>query len=237
MTSEENTSVPAPTRRRVDLSATQVLASALAAITATVAASYLGVSGTVIGAAVASVLTVTGNAVYTHSLRTTGARVRATAGRPARAVHPRADDALPVLPDRERRPASPVWRRLAFGTVAVFTTVLTVVTGIELVAGRPISDLVRGQSGSGTTLFDGNQPARKSTPQPRPVTVTQTVTPSVVVITPTVTQTAPPVTRTVTPTQTQTTPTSPSAPTTTTPTTATGGGTGTSEPTGAAPRG
>ncbi len=216
-------------RRRFDLSATQLIASALAAITATVAASYLGVSGTVIGAAVASVMTVIGNAVYAHSLRTTGNRVRATAGLPPRAlpVPARTDDAQPpALPSPRAERRNPVLRRLAFGTVAVFTLVLTVVTGIELVAGRPISDLVRGDSGSGTTLFSGNGVAKQSTPTPNPITVTQTVTAKVVVTTPTVTQTAAtPITRTVTPTKTVTaTSSTPSAP----PTTATG--TGTSQP-------
>ena len=82
-----------PTRTRIQLSATQVIASALAAITATVAASYLGVAGTVIGAAVASVLTVVGNAVYSHSIQRTSERVRTVvpvagrlAPRPASAV-------------------------------------------------------------------------------------------------------------------------------------------------------
>ena len=58
------------------LSLTQLVATGLAAVTATVAASYLGVAGTVIGAAVASVLTAVGNAVYGTSLRTTRDRVR-----------------------------------------------------------------------------------------------------------------------------------------------------------------
>ena len=223
MTTELLTDEPADERaRRLDLSATQVIASALAAITATVAASFLGVTGTVIGAAVASVLTVTGNAVYAHSLRTTRDRVRATAGRPPRPVVATRADAPPVLP-AERRP-SPVLRRIAFGTVAVFTTVLTVVTGIELVAGRPSGDLVRGQGGSGTTLFDGNTPPKRTTPTPKPITVTQTVTADVVVTTPTVTQTASPVTQTVTPTKTRTATTSASTPSTA-PTTAPASGT------------
>jgi hypothetical protein len=139
-----------------------------------------------------------------------------------------------MLPERDRRTASPVWRRLAFGTVAVFTTVLTVVTGIELVAGRPISDLVRGQSGSGTTLFDGNRTANENTPAPPAVTVTRTVVPSVVVTTPTITRTAAPVTQTVPPTQPDTAPTSPSTPASTG---STATGTGTSEPAGSATRG
>src|SRR4051812_44028724 len=223
---DETPDVSAPQRtRRFDLSATQVLASALAAITATVAASYLGVSGTVIGAAVASVLTVIGNAVYGHSLRTTGNRVRATAGLPPLALPTpaRTEAQPPVLPSPRSEHRSPVLRRLAFGTVAVFTTVLTVVTGIELVAGRPISDLVRGDSGSGTTLFDGNNTAKQTTPTPKPITVTQTVTADVVVTTPTVTQTAAPVTATVTPTTTRTAPPAPAPPTATaTATTSTG---------------
>jgi hypothetical protein len=85
--------------------------------------------------------------------------------------------------------------RVAFGAVAVFVTLLTLVTGIELVTGRPLSDLVRGDTGAGTSVFgDATGPSR-----PAP-TVTRTVVPAVQVVTPTVTQTAPPVTRTATPT-------------------------------------
>src|SRR6185437_13824737 len=63
---------------RLGLSASQLLASGLAAMSATVAASYFGVAGTVIGAALGSVVTVTGNAVYGYWLRRTRSRVRRT---------------------------------------------------------------------------------------------------------------------------------------------------------------
>jgi hypothetical protein len=60
----------------VKISLIQVVATALAAITATVVASFLGVAGTVAGAAVASTMSVVGTAVYSHSLRRTRERVR-----------------------------------------------------------------------------------------------------------------------------------------------------------------
>jgi hypothetical protein len=205
---------------RFELSATHLLATALAAITATVAASYLGVAGTVIGAAVVSVMTAIGNAVYAHSLRTTHARVREAVPVRRWATAPSATSALPRAteePERQRARADIEtrggWHRAAFGAVAVFVALLTVITGVEIVTGRPVSDLLRGTTGSGTTLFgdaSGNSPA----PVP---TVTQTVVPSVVVTTPTVTQTAPAVPETATPTVTATpsaTPTPTSTPTT-----------------------
>ena len=95
----EEESDNAPTAARFSLSATQIVASALAATTATVCASYLGVAGTVIGAAVASVLTVVGNAVYSHSIQRTGARVREVV--PAAA---RSDADLPTLDPPPARP-------------------------------------------------------------------------------------------------------------------------------------
>ena len=103
------------------------LASALAAVTATVAASYLGVAGTVIGAGVASVLTVVGNAVYSHSLRRVARMRTAAGGAPAgagrRAEHPAV----------ARRAAS--WPMFAAASAGVFVGVLAVVTVVELVAG------------------------------------------------------------------------------------------------------
>ena len=184
-------SSPEPSRPRLQLSVTQVVASALAAITATVGASYLGVAGTVIGAAVASVLTVVGNAVYSHSIQ------RATR------VVPRA----PIAP--EPRPRRPAWTSFASACVGVFAGVLLVVTAVEVVAGRPLTDVLRDQPGSGTTVL--GDAGRADSPAPQ---VTITITPSVVTETPTETVTGRPVTTTVTPTTTTstTTPTAPSSP-------------------------
>jgi hypothetical protein len=81
----------------------------------------------------------------------------------------------------------------------VFAGVLVVVTGVELVAGRPLTDVLHDKQGSGTSVLGANHP----TPQ----TPTVTITPVVVTKTPTTTVTGTPVTKTVTPTHT-TTPTS-----------------------------
>jgi hypothetical protein len=63
--------------RRIDLSATQVIASMLAAVTGAVAASYLGVAGTVLGAAVMSVASTVVASVYKHYLARSRERLRA----------------------------------------------------------------------------------------------------------------------------------------------------------------
>jgi hypothetical protein len=210
-----------PPTQRLQLSATQLIASALAAVTATVAGSFLGVSGTVIGAAIASVLTVTGNAVYGHSLKRTSERVRTVVppavrrhshdvhGNPVESGHTGTTTTEPV----EKPPHPALSRRqLAIAAVGLFAVVLALVTTVELAAGRPLSDLLRGKSGHGTTVFGPTHHSNtdKHTPPP---TVTQTVTPSIVTTTPTVTQTAPTVTTTTTPTTTPTT-SAPSTPTT-----------------------
>jgi len=65
--------------RRIELSATQVIASMLAAVTGAIAASYTGISGTVIGVAAASVISTAGAAVYKHYLARSQEKLRSAA--------------------------------------------------------------------------------------------------------------------------------------------------------------
>jgi hypothetical protein len=251
---------PHPTGRpRLQLSATQLVASALAAVTATIAASFLGINGTVIGAAIASVLTVAGNAIYSHSIHRTRERVRTavpvTARRgmsdPTGPRYPTArltitpPSAAPVRSGAvptDGGPVEPVpaaraehrgttghrLRNLGFATAGVFVAVLTLLTSVELVAGRPISDLLHGRSSAGGTTVFGARTSTAPTSTPLPATtVTQTVVPKVVTSTPTVTSTAPAVT--VTPTVTATPTATPTAGPTTAPSSS-----GTSTATGSA---
>ena len=67
---------PEPTR----LSITQIVASALAAVSTTVALSFFGIAGTIIGAGVASVLTVVANFLYTRSIEKTHAQLKPVVG-------------------------------------------------------------------------------------------------------------------------------------------------------------
>jgi hypothetical protein len=214
-----------PRPPRLQLSATQLIASALATVTATIAASYLGLSGTVIGAAVASVVTVLGNAVYSHSIRRTGARVRTVVPLGGRWAPPEAreQDLAPTRvprPVRPRRPGMRPWQQVSIATVAVFAALLAALTGVELALGKPLTDVLRGtQAQGGTTLLGtsllGTSGGGPSTPAPATTIVTMTVTPSVVVTTPTITQTAPAVTATTTPTVTASSSAAPSPPSST----------------------
>lgn len=65
--------------RGLNLSGTQVIASVLATLSAAVAASYLGVAGTLVGAAVGSVVSTMGTEIYKHYLQRSQERLR-TAG-------------------------------------------------------------------------------------------------------------------------------------------------------------
>ncbi|MFG2628790.1 hypothetical protein [Streptomyces sp. NPDC048473] len=65
-----------PKGRRIDLSLPQVAGSAVAAIAAAVAASQLGVYGTILGAGVMSVVATCGGSVFQHFFRRTGEQIR-----------------------------------------------------------------------------------------------------------------------------------------------------------------
>ncbi len=65
--------------RRFEVSGTQIVAGVLATVTGAIAASYLGVAGTVIGAAVMSVASTGGGAVYKYYLGRTARRMREAA--------------------------------------------------------------------------------------------------------------------------------------------------------------
>lgn len=156
-------------KSRPQLSITQIVASALAAITATFAASYFGVSGTVIGAALASVVTVVGNALYSHSIQRTRAQLRAAV--PFSLVHPlnapvAKDAGEDEGPDPTRRVFR--WQHAAFAAAGLFLVIAGIVTGVELAAGRPLTSIVHDRSGSGTSLFGGNHPATHTSPKTTP---------------------------------------------------------------------
>jgi hypothetical protein len=169
---------------RLSLSATQIIASVLAAVSASVAASYFGIAGTMIGAALGSVISVVGGAVYAHSISKTRQRLRRTA----------LDEAVEQRFDVKRKPT---WRpkQTALAAAALFVIAIGSVTGFELLSGKPISATVGGKAESGTSLFGsvhgqtaGGQSSSSSTsPTPSSTAPTKTVT---VTVTPSATPTA-----------------------------------------------
>lgn len=84
----------APKRKVLDLTAVQVVASALATVVGAVLASLLGVTGTIIGAAVVSTSATTGAAVFQHAFRRTGEGIRRRVPSVAMAMTPSEERAL-----------------------------------------------------------------------------------------------------------------------------------------------
>ncbi|RBY79809.1 hypothetical protein DQ238_09210 [Geodermatophilus sp. TF02-6] len=169
--------------QRSQLSAVQVTAGALAAVSSAVAMSFFGVAGTLIGAALASVISTVSAALYSESLNRTGQRLRrgrtqrpgASAEQPAPAAAP-ATRALPVqrppAPGAAATPTTRVlpahldprrppvrrracWVRVAAYAIGVFAIAMAVVTTVELVGQKPVSALVGGSDTSGTTTTIG----------------------------------------------------------------------------------
>ncbi|GAA4071372.1 hypothetical protein [Nonomuraea soli] len=155
---------------RFELSVPQIAGGALAAVTAAVAASYLGVAGTFIGAAVASVASTIGGAVYTHYLKRTGEKVKEHTvvawrrredeppvreegqGELATAVHatvrePEAADAgdtLVMAPVTTRRPLP--WLKLGLAAALIFAISVAGILAIQAAAGRTVPEIVKNQN-------------------------------------------------------------------------------------------
>ena len=182
----------APAPRPLGLSATQIAGGALAAVTATVAASFFGVAGTLIGAALGSVVSTIAAALYSTSL-TRAARVsKVLVVRPAGSgtgpLEASAQDPAAVPPDIPREPLAPAipwWRRLAWKPVTLvagllFVAALAVVQVSELALGHPLSN----PNETGTTLTNiggGGSPvpeAPATTPSPSVPSPTDTPSPT-----------------------------------------------------------
>lgn len=74
----DNTTTEPKKKRRLfeDISLVQVLATALAAVTSMLLASYIGIAGSVIGVAVASVVSTTAASLYKHFLRESAEKIK-----------------------------------------------------------------------------------------------------------------------------------------------------------------
>ena len=176
-------------KRAIDLSPSQVLGGALAAMTAAAIGSRLGAAGTIIGAAAASVVAAVAGAVYTASLRRTHAKVRTVwSGRwssmPAtvEVMGDRADATAanaapqhtaprraPLFPGRWRIP----WKPAAVGALLAFGIAAATLTGLELISGHALS------GGEGTTVTQVTQQDAGSGPvKPDPETEGKDKTPA-----------------------------------------------------------
>jgi hypothetical protein len=191
------------TTRKPEIRLSQLIAAALAAITAAFLGSRLGTAGTVIGAGVASLVSTVAGALYQHSLDRTSRTVRSRVGhaRPDDpAVPASADDTGLVQPPvtRARRPR---WVVVVALTAVAFVIGMGAVTGVELLKNGPISG---GDNGTTVGSLFG-QPTRSTSTAPpttTPSTTTTTTQPTTTIPTTTPTTTTAPPTSTTTPTTT-----------------------------------
>src|SRR3954447_15666809 len=163
------------------LSVTQVSGGALAAVTAAVGASYLGVAGTLIGAAVGSVISTVAAALYSNSLSRAARVSRTLVVRQTLApLAPRPEPEVADPPGESRPEPHPLrgslWQRINWKPVllvaaGVFVAAMAVISVSELVLGHPFASTKE----SGTTL--SNLGGSSSQPSQTP-TSTDTATPS-----------------------------------------------------------
>lgn len=171
-------------RAKVQVSVVQIIAGALASVSAAVVASTFGLKGTLLGAAVTSIVASVGGALYSHSLHRARARIQ-TRFNP----HTGAIERVVIRPQRVRRPIR--WGRVAGVAGLVFVLAMGTITVVEVAARRPVAALVgntapqHGGTTVGTLLQDApgsapiTIPAILASPTPAStVTATPNGTPS-----------------------------------------------------------
>jgi hypothetical protein len=201
----------------------KTIAAALAAVCAAVVGSFLGVAGTLIGAAVASIIGSVGTEIYERSLKKGGQKLQTLA--PVFVKAPAAVGTPPVAAATEEDSPSHIiaprpqirWRQIALLAGAVFVLAMGSLTVVELFTHKSLASMVGNDTKAGSTVGGLIDPGTGgATPKPTPSTSRSSVSP---------TETTPPA---IAPTTTG--PTSPAPTATTTPTTEP-----TTEPTTVAP--
>jgi hypothetical protein len=165
-----------PKAKQLDLSPTQIVGGALAAMTAAALGSQLSVAGTVVGAALASIIAAVAGSLYTASLRRTGDKVRTVfwTGQPNEVDEPTVMEILadreghvagqrshlvapePIDPSPRRRKLN--WKRVVVAALVTFGIAAVSLTVFELATGHALS------GGEGTTV----QQVRKGTADKEP---------------------------------------------------------------------
>lgn len=172
---------------KLDLSLTQTLGGALAAMTAAALGSRLGVAGTIVGAAVASIIAAVAGSLYTASLRHTREKVKTVwSGHVAGSGTPTSVDVVSSvsdwdLPDAASAPQQPAapgpraslpWKGVLTGAIAAFAIAIVALTGFELLSGSAIS------GGQGTTVEQATHPNKPVKPAPSDDSSTDDESPS-----------------------------------------------------------
>jgi hypothetical protein len=153
----------------------RLLAGALAAVSGAVVASFFGVEGTLIGAALVSLLVAPAEALYTHSLMSAHRVARRSL---VRRVGEQADASEEGASEADPQPIR--WQRVAVAAVVAFGIAVGAITGVEAVANQPLASLFGSSSRQGGSTSVGLVVAGAATSAP-PATqapATSTTSPS-----------------------------------------------------------
>ena len=164
---------------RLGLDWVAVAAAALASVSSAVILSTLGASGTLIGAAVGSVVATVSSAMYSRGLQSSKEKVAVVfqgggVGEVSRdeAERLEAEGAL-AAPEVSEAVLGPEatqdargegrrtfaerfkainWRKVAPWAIGTFVVVMVAITAFEMVTGKPVSSLTGGSDGTGTSI-------------------------------------------------------------------------------------
>jgi hypothetical protein len=150
----------------------KTIAGALAAVCAAVVGSFLGVAGTLVGAAVASIIGSVGTEIYHRSLNRgakklqtlTPAFVKVPAAVGTPEVAAATDDESPshtVAPKRQIR-----WGRVAMIAGALFVLAMGSLTVVEAISGKSIAASVGNHTGAKSTWSSIFNPGKAAKPTP-----------------------------------------------------------------------
>jgi hypothetical protein len=164
----------------------KTIAGALAAVCAAVVGSYLGVAGTLIGAAVASIIGTVGTEVYERSI-TRGGKKLQTLAAPVFIKAPAAVGTPPVAAATEEdSPSHTVppkqqinWRRVSLVAAAAFLLAMGSLTVVELFTHKSVASMVGNDTKAGSTVGGLFHPGTVSnTPAPTPSTSPSSASPT-----------------------------------------------------------
>jgi hypothetical protein len=138
----------------------KLLAGALAAVSGAVVASLFGVEGTLIGAALVSLLVAPAEAVYTHSLASAHRVARRSLVRPVgdqagASEEAASEEGASEEGASEGHPQPIRWQRVAVAAVLAFGIAVVAITGVEAVANQPLASLVGTQPRQGGSTSVG----------------------------------------------------------------------------------
>jgi hypothetical protein len=140
----------------------RLLAGALAAVTGAVVASFFGVEGTLIGAALGSILVTPAEAVYSRTLASADTLARRSLLRRVgeEGAAPSGEGASKAHPEPIR------WRRVAVAAVLAFGIAVGAITGMEAVARQPLASLFGSRPRQGASTSVGVVVAEADRPAP-----------------------------------------------------------------------